>query len=103
MIKLKNGKFYIRDTETLEEFEWFDTSEVELTYTQKEKDYEFPISVCGDCSASFTATITCGMFYDWMMGIADMHERHREQIESHKKNLMKPKAVKGLMHCEYSW
>ena len=97
MIKLKNGKFYIRDPDTLEEIEWFDTSEAEFTYTQEEKENEFPISVCGDCSASFTATITGGMFYDWMMDIVDMHERHRKEVEETKNNIYKPRSIKWSM------
>lgn len=93
MIKFSDGKFYVRDADTFEEYEWFDPSEVELTYTQEEKDYEFPISISGDCSASFTATITGGTFYDWMMGIADMYERHRKEVQESKNNMYKPKAI----------
>lgn len=101
MIKLSNGKFYIRDPDTSEEFEWFNPSEVELTYTQEEKEYEFPISVCGDCSASFTATITGGIFYDRMIDLVKMYKRHREEVEKQKENLLKPKTVKGLVQYEY--
>lgn len=101
MIKLSNGKFYIRDPDTLEEIEWFDTSEAELTYTQEKKEYEFPISVCGDCSASFTVTTTGGMFYDWMCIIAEVHKRHQAEIEERKQNLLKPKTIKGIQHYEH--
>lgn len=101
MIKLKNGKFYIRDPDTLEEIEWFDTSEAELTYTQEEKEYEFPIGVCGDCSASFTATITGGTLYDWMCIITEAHKRHQAEIEERKQNLLKPKTIKGIQHYEH--
>ena len=101
MIKLSNGKFYIRDPDTLEEIEWFDASEVELTYTQEEKEYEFPISVCGDCSASFTATITGGTFYDWMCIVSEIFKRHQNEIEEHKQNLLKPKTIKGIQHYEH--
>lgn len=101
MIKLKNGKFYIRDPDTLEEIEWFDTSEAELTYTQEEKEYEFPISVAGDCSATFTGTITGGMFYGWMCIIAEAHKRHQAEIEERKQDLLKPKIIKGIQHYEH--
>ena len=93
MIKLKNGKFYIRDAETLEEFGWFNPHTIEFTYTQEESKYDFPICT-RDCSISYTATVTGGTLYDWMMDIVDMHERHRKEVGEIKNNIYKPRSIK---------